>query len=217
MGNNFVRWLLFIPVAAIVTFLLFGVMMGLIAGEFEAQKKYGAANFEINPTVEDVKVLRRETTVQQVKQVVTPPPPPMIERQQATQPTEAIASLDGAIPEFEAPKIDRGNFKIQVSDRDAQPLVRIPPVTPPRFLEGDNSGYCEMQFDVSPEGQPFNVTAKKCSSSILERASIKNVGKWKYNPKIVDGLAVSRSGVQTRITFILQDERKRQLPFPKGY
>lgn len=217
MSNPILRWLLFIPLAAIVTFMLFNLMMALIAGEFEAQKKYGAANFEINPTVEDIKVLRRETTVQQVKKVITPPPPPMIERQQATQPTEAIASLDGAIPEFEAPKIDRGNFKIQVSDRDAQPLVRIPPVTPPRFLEGDNSGYCEMRFDVSPEGQPFNVVAKRCTSSILERASIKNVQKWKYNPKIVEGRAVARTGVQTRIKFNLKDERGRILPLPKGY
>lgn len=217
MGNPILRWLIFIPVAAIVTFLLFTFMMALIAGEFEAQKKYGAANFEINPTVEDIKVIRRENKVQQVKRVITPPPPPMIERQQAKQPTEAIASLEGAIPEFEAPKIDRQSFKIQVSDRDAQPLVRIPPVVPPRFLEGDNSGYCKMQFDVSPEGQPFNVQALVCTTSVLKNASIKNVQKWKYNPKIVDGRAVSRSGVQTRIRFDLKDERGNLLPLPKGY
>lgn len=209
MNNPMLRWLLFIPLAAVVTFLLFNLMMALIAGEFEAQDKFAAANFEINPTVEDIKVLKRETKVQQVKKVITPPPPPQIERQQAAKPTEAIASLEGAIPEFEAPKIDRQNFKIQVSDRDAQPLVRIPPIMPPR---AEKSGHCKVQFDVSPEGQPFNVEATYCSQSLFSRPSIKSVQKWKYNPKIVDGRAVSRAGVQSKITFRLADERGNIIP-----
>ncbi|MGJ8562101.1 MAG: energy transducer TonB [Alphaproteobacteria bacterium] len=209
MNNPMLRWLLFIPLAAVVTFLLFNLMMALIAGEFKAQDKFAAANFEINPTVEDIKVLKRETKVQQVKKVITPPPPPQIERQQAAKPTEAIASLEGAIPEFEAPKIDRQNFKIQVSDRDAQPLVRIPPIMPPR---AEKSGHCKVQFDVSPEGQPFNVEATYCSQSLFSRPSIKSVQKWKYNPKIVDGRAVSRAGVQSKITFRLADERGNIIP-----
>lgn len=211
------RWLIFIPLAAVVTFILFNLMMVLIAGDFKPQEKFAAASFEINPTVDDIKVLKRETKVDQVKKVITPPPPPQIERQQAAKPTEAIASLEGAIPEFEAPKIDRGNFKIQVSDRDAQPLVRIPPISPPRFLSGDNSGYCKVKFDVSPEGAPFNINVIVCTTSVLETATVKNVQKWKYNPKIVDGRAVSRSGVETTIKFNLTDERGRLLPLPSGY
>lgn len=209
MKNPTLRWLIFLPIAAVVTFVLFNIMMILISGEFKAQDKFAAANFEINPTVDDIKVLKRETTVQQVKKVITPPPPPQIERQQAAKPTEAIASLEGAIPEFEAPKIDRQNFKIQVSDRDAQPLVRIPPIMPPR---AEKSGHCKVSFDVSPEGQPFNVDATYCTQSLFSRPSIKSVQKWKYNPKIIDGRAVARSGVITKITFKLADERGNIIP-----
>ena len=207
--KSIVRWVLMLPAAAVFTFLLFTLMIRLISGDFKAQEKFAAANFEINPTVEDVKVIRRETKVQQVKKVITPPPPPQIERQQAAKPTEAIASIEGAIPEFEAPKIDRQNFKIQVSDRDAQPLVRIPPIMPPR---AEKSGHCKVRFDVSPEGAPFNVQATYCTQSLFERASIKSVQKWKYNPKIVDGRAVARSGVESKITFKLTDERGRMIP-----
>ncbi len=209
MKNSIVRWIILLPVAAIVSFLLFTFMIMLISGEFEAQEKFGAASFDINPTVEDVKVIRRETKVQQVKKVITPPPPPMIERQQAAKPTEAIASIEGAIPEFEAPKIDRQNFKIAVSDRDAQPLVRIPPIMPPR---AEKSGHCKVRFDVSPEGAPFNVQATYCTQSLFERASIKSVEKWKYNPKIVDGRAVARKGVESKISFRLADERGNIIP-----
>jgi len=56
-----------------------------------------------------------------------------------------------------------------------------------------------------------------CTSSQLRSATVKSVQKWKYNPKIVDGRAVSRSGVESKIRFDLQDERGRKLPLPSGY
>ena len=176
--KNLIRWAVFTPLAALLTVILFLAMRALISKEFQPQDKGETATFEINPKVEDIKVIERETKIDKVKKVVTPPPPPQIERAKADKPTEKIASIEGAVPEFEAPKIDKQNFKIAVSDRDAQPLVRIPPIFPPRFMQGNNSGYCKVRFDVSPEGQPFNVTATMCTSSQLERATVKSVQKW---------------------------------------
>jgi len=207
--KNVIRWILGFPVAALVTIGLFILMMTLIAEEFKPQEKLATASFDINPTVEDIKVIKRDTKVKQVKKVVTPPPPPTIERQQAAKPQERIASLEGAIPDFEAPKIDRKNFKIAVSDRDAQPLVRIPPIMPPR---AEKSGHCRVKFDVSPEGAPFSVTTTFCTQRLFERATIKSVQRWKYNPKIVDGRAVARNGVENKVTYRLTDERGRIIP-----
>ena len=207
--KNVIRWILGFPVAALVTVGLFVLMMTLIAEEFKPQEKLATASFDINPTVEDIKVIKRDTKVKQVKKVVTPPPPPTIERQQAVKPQERIASLEGAIPDFEAPKIDRKNFKIAVSDRDAQPLVRIPPIMPPR---AEKSGHCRVKFDVSPEGAPFNVMTTFCTQRLFERATIKSVQRWKYNPKIVDGRAVARNGVENKVTYRLTDERGRIIP-----
>lgn len=215
--NNVVRWVVFTPVAAILTVILFLAMRALISKEFQPQDKGETASFEINPKVEDIKVVQRETKIDRVKQVITPPPPPQIERAKADKPTEKIASIEGAVPEFESPKIDASNFKITVSDRDAQPLVRIPPAFPPRFMQGNNSGYCKVRFDVSPEGQPFNVDAYTCTTSQVKNAAIKSVQKWKYNPKIVDGRGVARTGVETKIRFDLKDERGRIMPMPSGY
>ena len=207
--KNVIRWILGFPVAALVTVGLFVLMMTLIAEEFKPQEKLATASFDINPTVEDIKVIKRDTKVKQVKKVVTPPPPPTIERQKAAKPQERIASLEGAIPDFEAPKIDRKNFKIAVSDRDAQPLVRIPPIMPPR---AEKSGHCRVKFDVSPEGAPFNVMTTFCTQRLFERATIKSVQRWKYNPKIVDGRAVARNGVENKVTYRLTDERGRIIP-----
>ncbi len=207
--KSIVRWILGTAIAAVVTFALFVMMMVLIKGDFEPEEKIETASFEINPKVEDIKVAVRETVIAKVRKVVTPPPPPQIERQQASQPTVAIASLSGAIPEFEAPKLDKASFKIAVSDRDAQPLVRIPPIMPPR---AEKSGHCKVRFDVSPEGQPFNVDTYYCSTNVFKRATTKNVQRWKYNPKIVDGRPTSRKGVETKITFRLTDEHGNIIP-----
>lgn len=105
--------------------------------------------------------------------------------------------------------LSRDDFNIEVTDRDAQPLIRIPPIMPPRAKW---SGYCNLEFDVSPEGQPFNISARSCTEKLFERASIQSVRKWKYNPKIVDGKPVSRTGVQSKISFKLLDERGNILP-----
>ncbi len=207
--TGIIRWILGAGIAAFVTFFLFIMMMLLIKGKFELQEKPEKLSFEVNAKIEDPKVTRKDVKVAKVRRVETPPPPPMIERQQAAQPTVAIASLEGAIPDFETPKLDRQNFKIAVSDRDAQPLVRIPPIMPPR---AEKSGHCKVRFDVSPQGQPFNVVATYCTSSVFRRASIKSVEKWKYNPKIVDGRSVSRKGVESQITFRLSDERGNIIP-----
>jgi len=215
--GNIIRWIIFTPLAALFTVMLFLLMRSFISKEFQPQDKAEQASFEINPKVEDIKVIERETKIDKVKKVITPPPPPQIERAKADKPTEKIASIEGAIPEFEAPRIEKGNFKITVSDRDAQPLVRIPPVFPPRFLQGNNSGFCKVRFDVSPEGQPFNVQTTVCTSSKLESATKKSVQKWKYNPKIVDGRPVARNGVESTIRFDLDDGSGKILPLPKGF
>ena len=207
--TGIVRWILGIALAGFMTIFLFLLMKILIAGDFVPQEKAEKLSFEVNAKIEEVKITRAEVKVAKVQRVTTPPPPPLIERQQASQPTVAIASLDGAIPDFETPKLDRQNFKIAVSDRDAQPLVRIPPIMPPR---AEKSGHCKVRFDVSAAGQPFNVLATYCSSSVFKRPSIKSVEKWKYNPKIIDGNAVARKGVQSQITFQLTDDRGKLIP-----
>ena len=115
----------------------------------------------------------------------------------------------------EVPPLNTDDFKITVSDRDAQPLVRIPPQMPIRFISfTEHSGYCHVKFNVSPSGQPFDVTTTFCTDSSLKRPTIISVQKWKYNPKIVNGKPVARDGVESRITFSVQDERGRILPFP---
>ena len=112
-------------------------------------------------------------------------------------------------------KLSSQNVNIKISDRDAQPLVRIPPIMPTRFMQSSEfSGYCNAKFDVSPEGAPFNVRTTYCTSTMLERSTVRSVQKWKYQPKIVNGNPVARSDVESKVNYHLADERGNVLPFP---
>ena len=95
---------------------------------------------------------------------------------------------------------------------DAAPLVRVPPIFPPRFLQGDNSGHCHVAFDVDTTGQPINIDPIYCTDDILRKETIKAVGKWRYSPKVVAGEFVIREDVNSRITYDLRDECGRPLP-----
>jgi protein TonB len=195
-----------VPIAALVTLALFLLMRQLIwVEEVTFDDRPEEFNLTIDEVVEEIEIARRETTIDQIDQIDPPPPPPQIERQAAEQPTEGLSTVIGAIPEFDQPSLNSNNISFSVSDRDAQPLVRIEPQYPPRAAERGVEGTCDVTFDVAPDGSPFNIRILQCDSSLFERASIRAVERWRYNPKIQDGVAVARTGVQTQFIFQLAD------------
>ena len=197
------RFILGLPIAAVITVALFLLMRFFISGDVKIGEKQDAVRFDINPKVQELEVRQREVKPERTKDVKPPPPPPAIEKQKAVQPKEGIASISGSIPDFEPPTLNRGNINFQVSDRDAQPLVRIEPIYPPRAAEQGREGTCEGHFDVSADGKPYHISVT-CSSSMFVRAATRAIQKWKYNPKIVDGKAVARRGVVTPFKFQLE-------------
>lgn len=201
---SLIRLFVGVPIAAVITFLLFMLMQRLIlVEEVELGDAGEDLRISISEEVEEVTARAREVTMDDVSEVEPPPPPPQIQRQQAEAPAEDLSTIAGEIPEFEAPDLGSGDVSFDVSDRDAQPMVRIPPQYPPRAAERGTEGFCLMQFDVTPDGTPTNIEALNCSSSLFERASARAVERWRYEPKIQDGNAVWRRGVQTRLDYQL--------------
>lgn len=204
--GNFVRLIIGVPIAAFVTVVLFFIMTRLILVEgAPTAEEAEDRQFTINDEVQEIEARRRDTTIEDVQQVDPPPPPPQIERQRAEQPAEGLATVMGAIPDFEAPQLNSDSVNFSVSDRDAQPLVRIEPQYPMRAAERGVEGSCWVRFDVTPDGTPTNIDIFRCDSSLFERASTRAVERWRYNPKVQDGVPVARRGVETRFDFRLSD------------
>lgn len=213
-----VRFGLVMPLAAGVTILLLVSMANLIATEFKPQDKLATSSFEINPVPDELPPVIDITPPDRMKQVEVPPPPPVLKTEQVAKVELPIVTVPGDVKPFDPDSINIpfGERGIVPVDGDPTPIVRIPPVFPARFSQGNHSGYCRVSFDISAEGQPYNVSTLDCTNRQLKAPSIKSVQKWKYTPKILDGRPVSRAGLQTTIQFKLQDERGRLLPLPNA-
>ena len=63
-------------------------------------------------------------------------------------------------------------------------------------------GYVDVEFTVSSAGTVKDARVIGAEPrSVFEEAALRAVRRWRYNPKIENGVAVERLGVQTRFRF----------------
>jgi protein TonB len=101
--------------------------------------------------------------------------------------------------------MSRMSVSVGGSDRDVIPLVRIEPEYPQRAAQRGLEGYVVVRFTITPAGTIKDPTVVESEpKGIFDSAALKAVMRWKYNPKIEEGTAVERRGVQVRLTFQLE-------------
>lgn len=194
------RLILGVPGAVIVTVGLFLFMAGMIRSELRLEDEKSAVNIRITQQLEDTDLNNANREFKRPTLDAPPPPPPAV-NDPSNRP--ALDGVAAQIPEIDANLNIGSGFN---PDRDAQPLVRIPPQYPERCMgRAAAKESVLVQFDVTPDGQTTNITTVESSNSCLNRAAERSVERWKYQPKIVDNTAEWRRGVQTVITFELSD------------
>jgi TonB family protein len=85
---------------------------------------------------------------------------------------------------------------------EARPISRFPPLYPIQAVMRGKEGSCKMTFDVSDKGKVQNVRTT-CTDTIFSKAAKKSIYQWKYEPKIVDGVAVTSTDISTMLYFKL--------------
>ena len=216
--RKFFRYGAVLPLAALTTIGLSLTMASLIATEFTPQDKSETAEFEINPVVKDIPNTIQRVVLELPDPVEVPPPPPKLPIAKVAITEAPVVDVPGKKVEIDLEELVFNPWSdVTIFDKDPTPILRIPPVFPNRFSQGNVSGYCRVRFDISPDGKPYNVVATICTNRQLERPTIRSVQKWKYTPEIQNGHAVKRSGVETTIRFDLKDEHGKVLPVPNGY
>lgn len=204
------RYALSMSLAGALTFALGVTMAVMIKTNFTPDEKIVAQAFEINPEIVDLAPPKRTLKVESLKKVDVPPPTPRIETAAKVKPSEPIVPIEADISrDWTPPVINTAGPIIRIADSDEQPLYRAEPIMPPR---AERSGHCVMRFDVSADGAPYNISAASCSQNLFEKPSVKAVSKWKYKAKVVSGNRVARTGLTTRISFNLTDERGNLIP-----
>ncbi len=184
-----------------VTFGLFYLMQALIT------KAAGELDESVGSVVEFVR-LKKDTEPEIKKRQLPkkekpeePPPPPDLDLSRSNRPEDGLQSMVLAVGLDFA--LEGGpNIGAVASDGDVVPVVRVSPQYPPRAAERGTEGWVELRFSISTAGtvQDAEVTNSH-PGTVFDRAALRAVRKWKYNPKIEGGVPVVRPGVQVRIRF----------------
>lgn len=91
------------------------------------------------------------------------------------------------------------------SDRDTMPLVRINPDYPPRAASRGIEGWVLVEFAITAAGTVRDAKVIDASPrGYFEDAALKAIARWRYNPKVQEGVAVERIGVRVRLSFNLE-------------
>ena len=129
-----------------------------------------------------------------------PPPPPMV-----SDPSfRPSMDVQMGVPDLGADLNVGTGFN---PDRDAQPLVRIPPQYPQRCQRSARlTESVVVEFNVTPEGNVVDPTVINTTNACFNRAAMRAVTRWRYQPRVVDGVAQPRFGVRTAIDFRMAEE-----------
>ena len=200
--NSIVRLIFGLPGALIVTALIF-VLLATVIQQDQNVELNESATVEINVTrqLQDTQTQNAEDFQRPVLDQPPPPPPNVVETNFRPDMTATIGDLP-----------DLSDVDVEIStnfnpDRDAQPIVRIPPQYPQQCMNRASAlEVVTVEFDVTPEGTVVNINVVDSTNSCLNRAASRAVGRWRYNPKIVDGVAQPRFGVRTALDFRLADD-----------
>lgn len=90
-------------------------------------------------------------------------------------------------------------------DGEYLPIVKVAPIYPRRAQSRGISGYCIVEYTVTASGAIRDPKAVDCQpSGVFEDASVKASLKFKYKPRVVDGVAIEVGGVQNKFTYELE-------------
>lgn len=155
-----------------------------------------------------VRVKRNETVNADDYQPEKPPKPPETPPEVPPQEMDDI-SADGPTINVAAPTMGSGAdiggpAGMNVAEGDYLPIVRVAPVYPARALSRGLEGYVDLVFTVTSAGTVADPVVEYSTSSLFERAAIRAVLKFKYKPRVKDGVAVDVPNVRTRISFKIE-------------
>lgn len=156
-----------------------------------------------------VRIKRNETLNTEELTPEKPPKPPEVPPE---VPPQDMDSVDPNAPSIKIPapevstNVDIGGpGGMNIAEGDYLPIVRVAPIYPARALSRGVEGYVDMGFTVTTAGTVKDPVVLFSTSSLFERAATRAVLKFKYKPRVVDGVPVDVANVKTRISFQIEE------------
>jgi protein TonB len=197
-----VRYVIAGAMALSMTFVLLWGMQKLIAGGNDVMTDPVKGNvLDFIRLKKDESVVKKERKVQKPAKPKEPPPPMTTPPMQQSNPN-ATASKNSFVADIQANAGLSGGLNLDSNDGDYLPIVKVAAVYPRRAQARGIEGFVVVAFTVTKTGavtSPVVVQAEP--EGVFERAALDAVVKFKYKPRVVDGVAMSVAGVQNKISF----------------
>ncbi len=191
-----------IPTAAVASLILVALMTALVAPQrIELSEVFTSDPIIITRMLEDTAV---DTRQQPTPKAELPEQPPMLPDSFDPRPLSPDA------PKYPIPKSGPDIFEdpgpvLAPPGGDAFILVAVAPTYPIPALEAGIEGWVLVELSLSTDGSVADARVIASEpGSIFNRSALKAVRKWKYSPKIVDGVAVPQHGIRQRIVFEME-------------
>ena len=187
----------------IITFTLLWIMQVLIATGKKAV--VDEADFALGDfiRVKKEEIVKRDEDEPEKPPEVEEPPPDTPELQTDSLDTSQAINIGGPSGRIQLGGLEGG--RVGLGDGDYLPIVKVAPIYPRRAQTRGLEGQCLIEFTVTETGTVKDAFAIECSSGLFERASINAALKFKYKPRVIDGVAQEVKGVQHIITYELED------------
>lgn len=192
---------------AVVAFSLFILMSALIDMgdiELDTDKAIKIADFTMPDT--EIQENLEDELPDKPDDVETPPPEVEMQETELDAPDAGLNLSTGA-GEFKPDIGGEGGF---TRDTDMIPIYIPEPRYPPRALKAGKTGYAVVEVTVTTAGssRDIKVLEEWPENYGFGRSAAKAAEKLKYNPRVVNGVAVDVPGVLYKFTFQLAEGRR---------
>jgi protein TonB len=83
-------------------------------------------------------------------------------------------------------------------------VMKVAPQYPADLAARDVEGYVIVRFDVTETGTVTNIRVEASSHRGFEKAAMRAAARFRYQPKIVDGVAIPVKGLRNRFVFRME-------------
>ena len=202
------RLLLALPASLLISVSLFSFMAWMVdKGNQRAPEASEAVRFDMVMVENEADVQRRQRSVpEQPEPPQAPEPMDLSQADTQMEPMSQMtpASALGLNTALEGIAISAPNLKGTMGNQQALPLYRVDPRYPSKALKRRVEGYVIMRFTIDATGRPKDIEVIEAEPErMFEREAIRALKKWKYQPKVEDGVSIEQFGQTAKVEFKL--------------
>jgi protein TonB len=201
-----IRWALSMVMAGGITLGLFYFMQALIATGDQFDERISV--------VKIVDATMPEIALEVIEEMDKPEPIAEVADETPDTPDKQITLSDGPSLNIERVSLDLdsglelSNASISATDGDFLPLVAIAPQYPNRAAQRGITGWCLVSFTVDGMGNVDEDSIEVVDAeppNVFNRSSQRAAARFKFQPRVVDGVGIDVPGVQYLFTYVLED------------